>query len=141
MINIIVYIGILIYASIYDWKYLIVQNRVHIIIVILTIMSGEFRISNLIGAIFITTPILLLSMYKNLIGGGDIKFIFMNTLYCGFTASYFGIIVGLIIAVLYAFVGKLSGRYQSKSKSKIPLIPFLSIGYLFITILRVTVGN
>lgn len=139
MINIIVYIGILIYASIYDWKYLIVQNRVHIIIVILTITSGEFRIRNLIGAIIITTPILLLSMYKNLIGGGDIKFIFMNTLYCGFTASYFAIIVGLIIAVIYVSFGKLSGRVPIKNK--IPLIPFLSIGYLLITILRVTVGN
>lgn len=138
MISIIVYVGILIYASFYDWKYLIVQNRIHIMIVMLAIISGEFRIIYLIGAIIITTPILLLSMYKNLIGGGDIKFIFINTLYCGFTASYFGIIVGLIIAVLYAFVGKLSGRVHSKSK--IPLIPFLSIGYLFITILRVTVG-
>jgi prepilin signal peptidase PulO-like enzyme (type II secretory pathway) len=137
MINILCYIITLLYASIYDYKYLTVQNRINVIITILAVISADFTIWRVLVAFLFTLPILLLAAYKNSIGGGDIKFIFSNILYLGFSAGYAGLIIGLPLAVLFALASKYIFKKQTE---KIPLVPFLSIGFLVTIIMRVIVN-
>ncbi len=138
MITLVLYIIILFYASAYDRKYMIVENRIHFVLFLLTIISGNMNLEKLIGATVITIPLLLLTLYKNGIGGGDIKYLFFNTLFLGFSAAYTGIVAGLSVAVLYAlFTRNRSGK--SKYQRKIPLVPFLSTGFLLSILLRATV--
>ncbi|WOO35770.1 hypothetical protein R2R35_18490 [Anaerocolumna sp. AGMB13020] len=137
MIDILCYIITLLYASVYDYKYLTVQNRINVVIAFLAIMCSDFTIWRLLVAFLFTLPILLLAVYKNSIGGGDIKFIFSNILYLGFSAGYAGLIIGLPLAVLFALVSKYILKQQI---DKIPLVPFLSIGFLVTIIMRVIVN-
>ena len=92
----------------------------------------------MLGALGVTLPILFYAIWKDQIGGGDVKFIFANAIYWGFEMSYAAIIVGLI-GVLVVMLPRRIGRKQQLHH--IPLVPFLSFGYLFIGILHSLVSN
>lgn len=131
-IILLIYIGILIYASIIDYRTFTVRNRVHIIIMLLTLT--KLKDSNiffmLLQGVMLTIPFLYLAIKTNQLGGGDIKFIFVNAMILGGIKSYYGIIIGLIICIGVWGVKK-ALRIKGKS-NKIPLIPYLSMGYIII---------
>lgn len=127
-----IYIGILIYASIVDYRTFIVKNHVHVVIMLLTL--SKLKESNLffmlLQGLMLTIPFLYLAIKTNQLGGGDIKFIFANALILGGIKSYYGIIIGLVICIGVWGVKK-ALRIKGKT-NKIPLIPYLSIGYIII---------
>lgn len=133
MFDWILYSVILLYASYYDYRYLIVQNRIPTFIIVLALFFNRISFSHILGALGITLPILFYAIWKDQIGGGDVKFIFANTIYWGFEMSYIAIIVGLI-SVLVVMLPRRMGRKQQPNC--IPLVPFLSFGYLIISILH-----
>lgn len=85
--------------------------------------------NHLVGAFVISAPLFVLMLItRGGIGGGDIRLMFILGLLLGYklvlVSFLFGIIVAAIAAIiLVASMGK-TGKFQ------LPLVPFLSIGYV-----------
>lgn len=125
----IIYFCILIYASYVDKKFEIVESKTYFLLCIVSIVyAKELIFYHLIGAVIITAPILIFAALTNSMGGGDIKFIFLNTMIQGMSKSYFSVMVGFLIVVIHYLIKKLFRRNQKKEK--MPLVPYLSIGYM-----------
>lgn len=119
-----IYLGVLFVASVIDIRKRYVYNITHIAVIAIFIADVGFNeklITRIISALIITIPILILTLKKDFIGGGDIKFIFCNTLMNGFIKSINGIILGCLLMVVYYFI--------NKNNNKKPMLPFLSIGF------------
>lgn len=126
------YLGTLLYASITDRKQLIVKDRVHIIIIILGIIQYQTVFGHLIGALVITIPFLVFAIETDKLGGGDVKFIFANTVLLGFKESYAGMLAGLTALILIFYMKKVLRGIGSK---RIAFVPFLSLGYMVVFLL------
>jgi leader peptidase (prepilin peptidase)/N-methyltransferase len=85
------------------------------------------------GAVLIALPFLMLAIKTDKFGGGDIKFIFSNTLFLGFTFSYGSILIGFTLVILH-YVWRRISRKTDKDR-RIALVPYLSIGYIVLTLL------
>ncbi len=121
------YIGVLIYASIIDIRKLMVYDRVHLLIILFSILNQTF-FNNIAGALILTIPFLMIAIKTNQIGGGDIKYIFTNSLFLGLQKSYGGILIGLACLLIYHYSKKIvSNEVRGK---QIALIPFLSLGFI-----------
>ncbi len=120
----ILYLLVLLLSSIIDIKKRYVYNFTYIAIIALFAADTGFSeklFIRIVSALIITIPILTLTLKNDFIGGGDIKFIFCNTLMNGFSKSINGIILGcLLLTVYYYFINK---------NTKKPMLPFLSIGF------------
>jgi len=118
------YSAILLFSSIYDIKYKKIKDIVNIIIIIMAVI--KYGIFNsclyfyLLYAVLQTLFILVLTLKLDFIGGGDIKFMFANSIFLSFEVSVLGVIIGLILMIFINF-GK---------KGEVPMIPYLSVGYL-----------
>lgn len=122
------YITALLYASIIDYNKQIVNNKVLIAIIILYFFSIFFNlrlVHNIVPALILGIIVLIFSAYTNSMGGGDVKFIFVNCLYHGFFNSINALIIGFTILCFYIMVLR-------KKEGSIALVPFLSAGYTFI---------
>ncbi len=118
------YLIVLLFSSIYDIKYRKIKDIVNIIIIIMAVMKyGIFNFClyfYLLYAVLQTLFILILTLKFDFIGGGDIKFMFANSIFLGFGASVSGVIIGSVLMIIINF-GK---------KGEVPMIPYLSVGYL-----------
>ena len=121
-----IYLGVLMYASATDFKKLVVYDRVHVIIMMLGFINYRSALVNVIGALFLTLPFLYIAIRSNQLGGGDVKFIFANGVFLGFKNSYLGIMAGLLCLILIFYLLK---GIRWKGKTKMALVPFLSLGY------------
>ncbi len=117
------YLIILLFSSIYDIKYRKNKEIVNVLIIFMTLM--KYGIFNsclyfyLLYAVLQTIFILVLTLRFDFIGGGDIKFMFANSLFLGFERSVLGVFIGSGLLILVNF-GK---------KQEVPMIPYLSVGY------------
>lgn len=123
----ILYLGILFYASYIDIECQIVSNWIHIAILILAFASGRGNRQTVISSFIITMPVLFYAAWKDHMGGGDVKFIFSNTVLLGFWGIYIALLLGMsLLLIRYAII-----RFYKKRSLKnivFPLIPYLSIG-------------
>jgi len=133
MIILTIYIAVLIFASITDYHKYIIYDQVHIIIIFLSLVQVHDLnyILRIGGAVLIALPFLMLAVKTDKFGGGDIKFIFANTLFLGFTFSYGSILIGFTLVILH-YVWRRISRKTDKDR-RIALVPYLSIGYIFLT--------
>lgn len=93
----------------------------------------NFQTENLLGiGIAIIIWITATWVSPEQLGGGDIKLIAATSLILGFTATAYGVIIGFILE-LTAFTLLKHKRKLTKQEAKgfpMPLVPFLSIGFL-----------
>ena len=82
---------------------------------------GARLVSSLITFIFV----LFLSMYKDNMGGGDVKLITAMSFYVGFQKSLYTLLLSIICVVIY---GKITKRKE------VALAPFLSVWFFYIFI-------
>lgn len=131
--SILVYLITIIYASIIDIQKQIIYNRVYFALIILSLITYGVKglLINLPGATLITIPILIIAIKTDMIGGGDIKFIFCNILYFGFRHGYAGTIVGFGFIILMYLIKWKSRKLTNRS---IPMVPYLSCGYILFAI-------
>lgn len=120
------YVPILIYAAYKDMKTLKVEKWINIVIFILALLSSNWM--HLIGALIITVPFLCIAVKTNHIGGGDIKFIFVNACMLGIERTYMALIIGFSILSFQYLILKL--RKYIVNKKKVPLLPYLVAGFL-----------
>lgn len=120
------YALILTYASIVDIRNKIIPDKVHVLIILLSLCSIN-SFNSIIGFFIVPLPFLITAFIKgDGIGGGDIKFMAANGLFLGLKGGFIGSFIGLTIAVLINIA-----YYKIKNKDKeisFPLAPYLSIG-------------
>lgn len=119
------YVLILIYATYKDIKILQVKKWVNVFIIILALI-GKFH---LLEAFIITLPFLIIAVKANAVGGGDIKFIFANACLLGIEKMYTALLIGFGILSFQYLIMKLK---NSKMNKKVPLIPYLVTGLLYV---------
>lgn len=120
---------IFLYASVSDIKTRKVTDAVPLMIFLLGLVNvSPFTLlcRTITSLVFFGVFILLAAIFKNRIGGADVKFIAACMLVTGFTKGFVGLISGLLLAV----VGTLILNKKTKTKDKsLPLIPYLSVGF------------
>lgn len=122
---------VLMYASILDIRTRIVGDFVPVEILILSLIcfSTEKILSSIIGAIIILVAQILLTLIGILqIGGADIKITTAAAFLLGIEKGIAFYLIGFVVAMLYGIAHSLM---SPKSDDGIPMIPFFSIGILF----------
>ena len=120
------YIVILLLAAYRDYKTYTVSRYTNLGIFLLSLMDITRFPLHLGGAFLITLPFLYIGVKKDQIGGGDIKFIFVNGCFLGLEDNYTGIFIGFVLVAIVDRIRKL----RRKSNRKIALVPYLVAGYL-----------
>lgn len=119
----ILFFCVLFFASVKDIKTRKVSNRTHICIFLLSLIKG-IVILDLMALVIIPMPFLIIEIIKgNQIGGGDIKLIGICSLFLGFKYAYLGVFISLVLVLVINII-------RNKTKEKISLVPYLSLGYL-----------
>ena len=129
MLQVLLFVGALLVASIWDLKRHIIPNALCVFVFCIGLL--QFNPSHLLG-ILIALPLFLGAMIEQKgiqsIGGGDIKL----TAACGFVLGFHGGMIGLIIGltsfVMYYGIKVMLQRRAEGSPS--PMAPFLSIGFM-----------
>lgn len=119
-------------AAVYDYKTMQVKPWANIGIIALGLLENIWNIPLLLfEAIVIGLVFLCIAIKTDSIGGGDVKFIFANTLFLGFIKVYIGLLIGFGILSLQYLIRKIIFRKRYK-KNKIPLLPYLVTGFLIV---------
>lgn len=121
----ILFILVLTFASVVDIKKRIVPGYIHISLFIVGLI--DFNIFNIISGILLFLIVFIIAYLIGGIGGGDIKIIGMSGYILSFYSIY-GVIIGLVLAILSVNIYKKIGI--NKTDKPIPLVPFLTIGYI-----------
>lgn len=124
MIHGIIYLSLLAFSSVYDMKYFKVLDKVNLAICLLGILNRmPFNLAqspdivySSIGGIFL----LLLSAFTCCMGGGDVKFIYSNFIYLGFSLGVQAVFFACICVVIMNL---------GKKRARIPMVPYLSFGF------------
>lgn len=120
---------IMLAISIWDLKTCVIPD---ILIVIGIINNLFFYESHFINAFIITIPLLVLTNMmkkikkKEVFGGGDIKLIFMLSLYFDSFTSLFSLIIACLIGVLC---------FVKNKQEYLPFAPCICLGYLIMSII------
>ena len=125
------FVLVLLYASYYDYKHRIIPDKVHIIILVLSLININI-VDSILGLILIPLPVLIICLTKGGIGGGDIKFIGAVSFFLGFEVGLYGTVLGLLTGIV---VSVIYGLISSSKVSTFPLGPYLSFGYISMMIL------
>lgn len=120
------YALILIYASYKDTKEKIIPDKVHLMIIVISLIKINLIVA-IIGFIIVPLPFFITTLLKgDGIGGGDIKFMAASGFLLGVKGGFIASIIGLTLAVVTNVI-----YYKIKNKDKnisFPLAPYLSIG-------------
>ena len=138
------YIKIIIFAllfiiSLYDFLYYRIPNKILIplsIIVIFEMIISKCTIQIyihkfLVGIIFVLILVVVKCLTKGGMGLGDIKLIFVTSLYFGLVKSYIALFIACFFGLLMILICKIFSKGIS---FKIPFAPFLSAGYFLIEV-------
>ena len=119
---------IFLYASVSDIQTRKVTDAVPLMIFLLGLVNVSRTVllcRTITALVFFGVFLLLAIVFKNKIGGADVKFISATMMITGFTKGFAGLVTGLLLAV----VGTLIRNKHKKSKDhSLPLIPYLSVG-------------
>lgn len=126
-----IFIGVLIYAGIYDYKKRIIPDRVHIIIIVSALISDFSLRGSLLGFFLLPIPFLVpVFLDENSIGGGDIKLVGSTGFFLGLSNGIFSMIIGLSLFTILSLVLK------RKGKELVPLAPYLAIGSIIALLIQ-----
>jgi leader peptidase (prepilin peptidase)/N-methyltransferase len=124
------FVLVLLYAAYYDYKYRIIPDKVHVIIMLLGLIDISV-VDSFLGLILVPLPVLAVGIIRGGIGGGDIKFIGSVSFFLGIEVGLYGSVLGLLIGII------ISGIYNLISSVKVnefPLAPYLALGYIMVLI-------
>lgn len=125
----ILYALILTYASHYDIKTKTIPDKVHIIIILLSLININ-PLNSIAGLMFVPIPFLITALIKGGgIGGGDVKFMGANGFFLGLKGGFIGSLLGLTAAIT---INAIYYKIRKKDKNiSFPLAPYLSAGCFF----------
>lgn len=138
----------MIFLSVYDILYFEINDKVAISFIIIfaflniiaqfvKLGNNYFSFENVIAGIFVALFFaILVIITKGKIGGGEIRVGAIIGLICGLKGSYVAIMLGIIFASIFGVGFAIYKTIINKTnlrenlKTRIPLIPFLSLGVL-----------
>lgn len=119
----------LVYAGYEDLKKRIIPDKVHVIIMISSLLYDFSLFQSLIGFFVLPIPFIMAVLFdENSIGGGDIKLVAAIGFFLGLMKGTIALIVGQFIAIFVTVV------FKRNRKDTIPMAPYLAIG-CFISLL------
>ena len=130
---------LLLAASVWDLRKRIIPDSICLLIALTGLI--DFSPVNLLG-VLAALPLLIAALYKpEGIGGGDIKLTAAAGSVMGFGGCTAGLLLGLTASLLFYLTNQLIRRLrklepQKASQVSLPMAPFLSIGFLIVTILN-----
>ena len=120
------YALILMYASYVDIKTKNIPDKVHLLILLASLIKVNL-IYSMLGFLIVPLPFFITALLKGGgIGGGDVKFMAASGFLLGIKGGFIASIIGLLIALCINAIG-----YKVKNKDKnisFPLAPYLSVG-------------
>lgn len=117
------FILILIYAGIYDYKKRIIPDKVHVAILVSALISSFNPIQSTLGLLILPIPFIVpIYFNENSIGGGDIKLVASIGFFLGLTKGIVAMIIALSLSTIISVV------FKRHSRELIPLGPYLAIG-------------
>ncbi|WP_449290345.1 prepilin peptidase [Oscillibacter ruminantium] len=131
---------LLLAASVWDIRKRIIPDSICLLIALTGLI--DFSPVNLLG-VLAALPLLIAALYKSEgIGGGDIKLTAAAGTVMGFGGCTAGLLLGLTASLLFYLTNQLIRRLrklepQKASQVALPMVPFLSLGFLAVTILNI----
>lgn len=130
---------LLLAASVWDLRKRIIPDSICLMIALTGLMNfSPVKLWGVLAAL----PLLIAAICKpEGIGGGDIKLTAVAGMVMGFGGCTAGLLLGLTAALLFYLTNQLIRRLrklesQKASQAALPMAPFLSIGFLTVTILN-----
>ena len=127
-------------ASVWDLRKRIIPDSICLLIALTGLI--DFSPVNLLG-VLAALPLLLAALYKpEGIGGGDIKLTAAAGMVLGFVGCTAGLLLGLTASLFFYLIEQIIRRLRKleprkASQASLPLAPFLSLGFLAVTILKI----
>ena len=134
---------LLLAASVWDLRKRIIPDSICLLIALTGLI--DFSPVNLLG-VLAALPLLLAALYKpEGIGGGDIKLTAAAGMVLGFVGCTAGLLLGLTAFLFFYLINQLIRRLrklepQKASQASLPMAPFLSLGFLAVTISKILGG-
>ena len=131
---------LLLAASVWDLRKRIIPDSICLLIALTGLM--DFSPVRFWG-IFAALPMFLVALYKpEGIGGGDIKLTAAAGMVLGFVGCTAGLLLGLTASLFFYLINQLIRRLRKleprkASQASLPMAPFLSLGFLAVTILNI----
>ncbi|MGI6028687.1 MAG: prepilin peptidase [Candidatus Heteroscillospira sp.] len=131
---------LLLAASVWDLRKRIIPDSICLLIALTGLIT--FSPVNLLG-ILAALPLLIAALCKpEGIGGGDIKLTAAAGTVMGFGGCTAGLLLGLTASLFFYLISQLIRRLrrlepQKASQVALPMAPFLSLGFLAVTILNI----
>ena len=131
---------LLLAASVWDLRKRIIPDSICLLIALTGLI--DFSPVNLLG-VLAALPLLIAALCKpEGIGGGDIKLTAAAGTVMGFGGCTAGLLLGLTASLLFYLTNQLIRRLrklepQKASQVALPMVPFLSLGFLAVTILNI----
>jgi leader peptidase (prepilin peptidase)/N-methyltransferase len=127
-------------ASVWDFRKRIIPDSICLLIALTGLI--DFSPVKLFG-IFAALPLLIAALCKqDGIGGGDIKLTAAAGIVLGFWGCTAGLTLGLMASLFFYFWAQAIRRLrklepQKAAHASLPMAPFLSLGFLTVTILNI----
>lgn len=137
--SVVLFSCLLIVASVWDIRKRIIPDTICIAVAMVGLLT--FHPTKLLG-ILLGIPLLIAALAKEGgMGGGDVKFTAAVGFVLGLPIGCVGLAVGLLTAIIWYFVAngvrKMVQMPALSSKAVgLPLAPFLSIGFIGVTLLK-----
>lgn len=131
---------LLLVASVWDIRKRIIPDSICLLIALTGLI--DFSPVNLLG-VLAALPLLIAALYKpEGIGGGDIKLAAAAGIVLGFWGCTAGLLLGLTASLFFYLTNQLIRRLRKlaprkASQAALPMAPFLSLGFLAVTILKI----
>ena len=112
------------------------DNVFPVLIIICSLFFPQNLIYMLISfGIILLFFVIYIIMFKNTIGGGDIKIICALTFFFGLSTTLSAMIIACILGIIYAFVSKFAAKLPDFSKH-FAFLPFVEAGYIAALLLQ-----
>lgn len=127
-------------ASVWDFRKRIIPDSICLLIALMGLI--DFSPVKLLG-ILAALPLLIAALCKqDGVGGGDIKLTAAAGIVLGFWGCTAGLILGLTASLFFYLLNQTIRRLQKQepqraSQAALPMAPFLSLGFLAVTILNI----
>ncbi|WP_129721371.1 prepilin peptidase [Xylanivirga thermophila] len=119
-----IFILTIIYAGYIDFKKKIIPDRVHVIIMLSSLLIDFNLCQSITGLLFLPIPFILSVFFnEDTVGGGDIKIVGAIGFFLGLRKGTIAIIIGLTISVIFnLFI------FNKNRNDSFPLAPYIAIG-------------
>ena len=139
----VLFLCLLLAASVWDLRKRIIPDSICLFIALTGLMDfSPVRLWGVLAAL----PLLIAALCKpEGIGGGDIKLTAAAGMVLGFGGCTSGLLLGLTASLFFYLINQLVRRLrklepQKASQASLPMAPFLSLGFLAVTISKILGG-